>query len=58
MTDGWIKDENDNLLIWVPDEYWASLRSYGMLALIGREPIDVDFGNACHGTNWAKCTTL
>ena len=58
MTDGWIKDKNDNLLIWVPDEYRAYLWSPGTLVLVGRDPIDIDFGNAYHGTDWTKCVTL
>ena len=58
MADGWIKDEDGNLLIWVPDEYRAYLWSPGTLVLVGRDPIDIDFGNAYHGTDWTKCVTL
>ena len=56
MADGWIMDDDGNLLIWVPDEYRASLWSPGMLVLVGREPIDIDFGDACHGMDWEKCS--
>ena len=58
IVDGWIEDEDDHLLIWVPDEYRASLWSPGMLVLVGREPIDIDFGNARHGIDWTKCIAL
>ena len=58
MVDGWIMDDDDNLLIWVPDEYRASLWSPGMLVLVGREPIDIDFGSARHGIDWTKCIAL
>ena len=55
MTDGWITDEDDNLLIWVPDEYRPSLWSPGTLVLVGREPIDIDFGDVYHGIDWTRC---
>ena len=58
MADGWIMDEDGSLLIWVPDEYRASLWSPGMLVLVRREPIDIDFGNARHGIDWTKCIAL
>ena len=58
MTDGWITDEDDNLLIWVPDVYRASLWSPGTLVLVGRDPIDISFENVYHGIDWAKCITL
>ena len=58
MVDGWIMDDDDNLLIWVPDEYRASLWSPGTLVLVGREPIDIDFGNALHGIDWTNCIAL
>ena len=58
MADGWIKDEDGNLLIWVPDEYRAYLWSPGTLVLVGRDPIDINFRNAYHGTDWTKCVTL
>ena len=58
MADGWIKDEDGNLLIWVPDEYRASLWSPGMLMLVGRDPIDISFENVYHGIDWARCITL
>ena len=58
MADGWIMDEDSSLLIWVPDEYRASLWLPGMLVLVGREPIDIDFGNIRHGIDWAKCIAL
>ena len=58
VTDGRIVDEDGNLLIWVPDEYRASLWSPGTVVLVGREPIDIDFGNARHGIDWTKCIAL
>ena len=58
MADGWIKDEDGNLLIWVPDEYRAYLWSPGTLALVGREPIDINFGDVYHGIDWTRCITL
>ena len=58
MADGWIKDEDESLLIWVPDEYRTSLWSPGMLVLVGREPIDINFGDAYHGIDWTRCVTL
>ena len=58
MADGWIIDKDGNLLIWVPDEYRASVWSPGTLVLVGREPIDIDFGNARHGIDWTKCIAL
>ena len=58
MADGWIVDEDGNLLIWVPDEYRASLWSPGMLVLVGRDPIDISFENVYHGIDWARCITL
>ena len=58
MADGWIVDEDGNLLIWVPDEYRASLWCPGMLVLVGHEPIDINFGDAYHGIDWTRCITL
>ena len=58
MADGWIKDEDGSLLIWVPDEYRAYLWSPGTLVLIGRKPIDISFGDAYHGIDWTRCITL
>ena len=58
MADGWIKDEDGNLLIWVPDEYRAYLWSPGTLVLVGRKPIDISFGDAYHGIDWTRCITL
>ncbi|TBU21717.1 hypothetical protein BD311DRAFT_677709 [Dichomitus squalens] len=43
------------LVLWVPDEYRPSLWWPGLLLLIGREPLSIDFATACHGTQWAKC---
>ena len=54
IVDGWVMDENDKLLIWVPDEYRASLWCPGMLLLVGCEPIEIDFAKACYGTEWAS----
>ena len=58
MVDGWIMDDDDNLLIWVPDEYRAYLWSPGTLVLVGRKPIDISFGDAYHGIDWTRCITL
>ena len=51
-------NEDDNLLIWVPNEYRAYLWSLGTLVLVGREPIDINFGDAYHGIDWTRCITL
>ncbi|TBU28031.1 hypothetical protein BD311DRAFT_664181, partial [Dichomitus squalens] len=51
---GWIMDENSNLVIWVPDEYRTSLIWRGMLLLIGCKPLEIDFANTRHGTEWAR----
>ena len=56
MADGWIVDDDGNLLIWVPDEYRASLWSPGTLVLVGRDPIDISFENVYHGMDWEKCS--
>ncbi|EJF64990.1 WD40 repeat-like protein, partial [Dichomitus squalens LYAD-421 SS1] len=53
--DGWITDVDNNLVIWVPDEYRDSLLWRGMLFFIGREALTIDFANTYHGTEWAKC---
>ncbi|EJF55417.1 hypothetical protein DICSQDRAFT_36645, partial [Dichomitus squalens LYAD-421 SS1] len=52
---GWIIDMDDNLVIWVPDEYRDALLWRGMLFFIGREALTIDFANTYHGTEWAKC---
>jgi hypothetical protein len=56
MEDGWVIDEEDNLIIWVPDEYRNSLWWPRMRTLIGgREPsITIDFTDARYGTEWTK----
>ena len=58
IVDGWIMDKDDNLLIWVPDEYRSSLWCPGMLLLIGCEPTKIDFADARYGVDWPKCIQL
>ena len=53
--DGWIKDKNGNLMMWVPDEYRDSVLQQGMYEFLGSEGLTVDFNKASHGTEWAKC---
>ena len=48
-------DDKNNLVIWVPDEYRASLLWRGMVLLIGQEPLEIDFANVRHGSEWDKC---
>ena len=52
---GWIMDKHNNLVMWVPDEYRASLLWRGMVLLIGQEPLEIDFANVHHGSEWDKC---
>jgi len=56
MKDGWLVDEEGNLLIWVPNEYRNSLWWPGMHLLIGgRDPsIAIDFQGACYGSDWLQ----
>ncbi|EJF58055.1 hypothetical protein DICSQDRAFT_39507, partial [Dichomitus squalens LYAD-421 SS1] len=51
----WITDNNDNLVMWVPDEYRDCLLWRGMVKIVGHESITIDFSNACSGTGWANC---
>ena len=47
--------DNADLVLWVPEEYRASLLWRGTLFLIGREPLTIDFAGAPHGIDWEKC---
>ncbi|TBU23133.1 hypothetical protein BD311DRAFT_769109 [Dichomitus squalens] len=52
---GWITDNNNHLLMWVPDEYRDCLLWRGMVKVMGCESITIDFSNACSGNGWANC---
>ncbi|TBU26175.1 hypothetical protein BD311DRAFT_603707, partial [Dichomitus squalens] len=53
--DGWLTDMNNNLVIWVLNDYRDSLLWRGMVKFMGRESLTVNFANACYGTEWTKC---
>ncbi|TBU34055.1 hypothetical protein BD311DRAFT_650843, partial [Dichomitus squalens] len=46
--DGWVMEKNDNLVIWVPDEYRGHVLWRGMLFFVGREALTIDFANASY----------
>jgi len=56
-SEGWIVDEMDNFLIWIPGEYRNCLWWPQMRKLIGGYELQVkiDFASARHGTEWTMC---
>ncbi|TBU21715.1 hypothetical protein BD311DRAFT_827915 [Dichomitus squalens] len=52
---GWITDEDGNYVMWVPDEYRDCLLWRGMVKVMGRESVTIEFPDAFSGTEWAKC---
>jgi hypothetical protein len=56
MEDGWVMDEDSNLLVWVPDEYHNSLWWPKTRAIIGgRLPrLTINFDGTWHGADWTK----
>ncbi|EJF58656.1 hypothetical protein DICSQDRAFT_35773, partial [Dichomitus squalens LYAD-421 SS1] len=52
---GWIMDNYGNHVTWVPDEYRDSLLWQGMVKVMGRESLTIDFSDAFCGTEWANC---
>ncbi|EJF58661.1 hypothetical protein DICSQDRAFT_66606, partial [Dichomitus squalens LYAD-421 SS1] len=51
----WITDKYGNHVMWVPDEYRDSLLWRGMVKVMGRESLTIDFSDAFSGTEWARC---
>ena len=55
---GWVKDDNDSILFWVPSQYRNGiLKDYSLFTLPthaeGR-PVKMDFSGFCHGNEWTK----
>ncbi|TBU21480.1 hypothetical protein BD311DRAFT_598459, partial [Dichomitus squalens] len=51
----WITDEDGNRVMWVPDEYRDCLLWRGMVKVMGRESVTIEFPNTFSGTEWADC---
>ena len=53
---GWIQNSFNNLLLWVPPQYWDGLYCAGTCHIIGNMPTTkVELTNAVHhGFNWLK----
>ncbi|KAB5588491.1 hypothetical protein CTheo_8067 [Ceratobasidium theobromae] len=57
--DGWIKDDDDHLLFWLPPEALRSLITPHCSLVIGRfGSIEVDLSSALLGDRWRECYIL
>lgn len=54
--DGWVVDDNSNLLIWVPQDLHDALMQPSLvLELSHRGYVNLDFDNALLGELWTGC---
>ncbi|CAE6445317.1 unnamed protein product, partial [Rhizoctonia solani] len=54
--DGWVRDTQDRLLLWVPPDLRSVLLRPQNTGLISRQGcIELDFSNARIGVNWQTC---
>ena len=54
MVVGWISDQNENIVMFVPGPYRGGLRWPFLRLMLGRTPIDIDFKDAAHGEDWTR----
>jgi hypothetical protein len=55
-NDGWVIDDQSQLLIWVPsDLHDVLLRPQGILRISTDGSVQLDFANAKIGLSWTEC---
>jgi hypothetical protein len=57
MDSGWILGSNEELLFWVPPWSRVGLWRPGNTAVIGVQPVKLDFSQFRHGTAWHEVDT-
>ncbi|EMD36498.1 hypothetical protein CERSUDRAFT_138171 [Gelatoporia subvermispora B] len=54
---GWIKGPQDELIMWIPKDYWCGVLMPRTKVLIGRYRATLDVGRFVHGNRWMDCYT-
>jgi len=54
-SDGWIKNSNGDLILWLPPEYRQYLPWPPCRLVIPTGKVTVDLGDFVHGPAWTKC---
>ena len=51
----WLRGPNEELLLYVPDEYLPYVEHPPMIHRIGPTRFTIDWIGAAHGEDWTKC---
>ncbi|EMD37410.1 hypothetical protein CERSUDRAFT_49856 [Gelatoporia subvermispora B] len=54
---GWIKGPHDELIMWIPKDYWRGVLMPRTRMLIGQYRATLDGGRFVHGDRWMDCYT-
>ncbi|EMD30703.1 hypothetical protein CERSUDRAFT_120339 [Gelatoporia subvermispora B] len=54
---GWIKGPRDELIMWIPKDYWRGVLMPRTKVLVGRYRATLDVSGFVHGTRWTDCYT-
>lgn len=57
LESGWIKGPRDELIMWIPKDYWRGILMPRTKVLIGRYRAMLDVSRFAHGDSWTECYT-
>ncbi|KIJ23001.1 hypothetical protein M422DRAFT_276505 [Sphaerobolus stellatus SS14] len=52
---GWISNEHQDYLIWIPSSYRAQLWHPAYVAVMGKQMLTLDLQDFVWGESWVKC---
>ncbi|KAF8994609.1 hypothetical protein BDQ17DRAFT_1199804, partial [Cyathus striatus] len=54
---GWVNDDDNDLLFWVPHHLKKSLCDYETIQILGTKMVKLNLAKFRHRTNWTECYT-
>ncbi|EMD36495.1 hypothetical protein CERSUDRAFT_115528 [Gelatoporia subvermispora B] len=57
LESGWIKGPRDEIIMWIPKDYWRGVLMPRTKVLIGRYRAMLDVSRFAHGDRWTECYT-
>ncbi|GJJ08978.1 hypothetical protein Clacol_003199 [Clathrus columnatus] len=55
--DGWVVNQDDQLLFWVPKNYHLTLHVPGLVYILGEKSMKLDLSSFSYGESWTACSS-